>query len=323
MATGIVSISLLMHGLVVFSWILLGIGAAGYLLLLVLTLVQFRRHPDTIRGFLRDPHTRFGYFTFVAASEVLGSRLILADVPVIPLVQLGIALCMWPVIAVVVLRALRADPRHWYTEVNGSWFLISVAANSIGVLSGSLAKMRPQFTDMFAVLSMCAWVVGLIFYLTILFGVGTRVARRQLTAESLTAPYWITMGACAITVLNSSRIANLPVTAPLSGLTSWVGHIGLIVWFFATVLIPLILAAGWWRHMHHRVPLDNPVLLWSVVFPLGMYDVASTLMAQDHDLPVAQLIGNAGVWLALAAWILTIAAHAWRRVRPAQDPRAT
>src|SRR5699024_12296666 len=168
MATGIVSISLLMHGLVIFSWILLGVGAAGYLLLLVLTLVQFRRHPDKIRGFLQDPQTRFGYFTFVAASEVLGSRLILADVPVIPLVQLGIALCMWPVIAVVVLRALRADPRHWYTEVNGSWFLISVAANSIGVLSGGLDKTRSQITEMFAVRPMCACVDSRRIYVQIL-----------------------------------------------------------------------------------------------------------------------------------------------------------
>src|SRR5699024_12313290 len=119
----------------------------------------------------------------VGVSAVRGAVLRWAGVPVMPRGQRGSALCMWPVIAVLVLRALRADPRHWYTEVNGSWFLISVAANSIGVLSGSLAKMRPQFTDVFAVLSMCAWVVGLIFYLTILFGVATRVARRQLTAE--------------------------------------------------------------------------------------------------------------------------------------------
>lgn len=323
MASGIVSISLLMHGLVAFSWILLGVGAVGYVVLIALTIRQFRRHPARIRGFIQNPQTRFGYFTFVAASEVLGSRLILADVPVIPLIQLGVALCVWPVVAVVVLRALRADPQPWRNQVDGSWFLMSVAANSIGVLSGSLASMRPQFTDVFAILSISAWAVGLICYLTILYGVGTRVVRRQLTAESLTAPYWITMGACAITVLNSSRIANLPVAAPLTGLTTEVGRIGLIVWFFATMLIPVILAAGWWRHMHHRVPLDNTVMLWSVVFPLGMYDVASTLMAQDHGLPVAQVIGNAGVWLALAAWVLTIAGHAWRRLRPAGNTPAT
>lgn len=112
MASGIVSISLLMHGLVVVSWILLGVGAAGYVLLIVLTIVQFQRHPDIVRGFLQNPRTRFGYFTFVAASDVLGSRLILADVAVIPLIQLGVALCVWPVIALAVLRALRADPRH-------------------------------------------------------------------------------------------------------------------------------------------------------------------------------------------------------------------
>lgn len=316
MASGIVSVSLLMHGLEVFSWILLGVGAVGYVLLIVLTIAQVRRHPGEVRGHLQNPQTRFGYFTFVAASGVLGSRLILADVTVIPLIQLGVAVFAWPWIAWVVLRAMRADPRPWRNEVNGSWFLLSVAANSIGVLSGGLADLHPQYTDVFAVVSISAWTIGLICYLTILYGVGSRVVGKQLTAESLTAPYWITMGACAITVLNSSRIANLPVAAPLTGLTDEIGRIGLVIWFFATLLIPVILVVGWWRHMHRHIPFDSTVMLWSIVFPIGMYDVASTLMAQDHDLPVAQVIGSAGVWLALAAWVLTIASHFWRRTRP-------
>src|SRR5699024_3097828 len=119
-----------------------------------------------------------------------------------------------------------------------------------------------------------------------------------------------------IAVLNSSRILNLPVTEDFAPVTQFIGHIGLAIWIFATVLILPVLAMGWWRHMHHRIPFDSTVMLWSIVFPVGMYDVASTLVSQDYDLPVAGVIGAVGVYLALAAWVLTIASHVWRRLRP-------
>src|SRR5690606_10204761 len=96
MATGIVSISLLRHDRVLLSGLLLIIAGVGHLVLIGLTVAQLVRHPDVIRGHLRAPHTRFGYFTFVAGSEVLGSRLLLAEVPIVPVALLGIALCAWP-----------------------------------------------------------------------------------------------------------------------------------------------------------------------------------------------------------------------------------
>jgi tellurite resistance protein TehA-like permease len=63
-----------------------------------------------------------------------------------------------------------------------------------------------------------------------------------------------------------------------------------------------------WRHIVHRVPLGYEAALWSIIFPLGMYSVASySLNAEDH-LPIAGVVGEVEGWFALAAWVVTFAA---------------
>jgi tellurite resistance protein TehA-like permease len=74
-------------------------------------------------------------------------------------------------------------------------------------------------------------------------------------------------------------------------------------WAFATWLIPALLAAGWWRHVHHRVPLRYEATLWSIVFPLGMYAVAGIYLGRADHLPIVEGIGS--------AWLIAVAFVAW------------
>lgn len=58
----------------------------------------------------------------------------------------------------------------------------------------------------------------------------------------------------------------------------------------------------------HKVPLGYEAALWAIIFPLGMYSVASySLDAEDHLL-IAGVIGEVEGWFALAAWVVTFAA---------------
>ena len=54
-----------------------------------------------------------------------------------------------------------------------------------------------------------------------------------------------------------------------------VAGLSVVLWAFGTWLIPLLLALGAWRHLLRRVPLAYEPGLWSIVFPVGMYGVAS------------------------------------------------
>ena len=82
-------------------------------------------------------------------------------------------------------------------------------------------------------------------------------------------------------------------------------------WAFATWLIPALVAAGWWRHYVHRVPLKYEATWWSIIFPLGMYAVASIYLGRADSLPIVGYIGSAEIWVAFAAWAAA-AALRWR-----------
>jgi tellurite resistance protein TehA-like permease len=58
--------------------------------------------------------------------------------------------------------------------------------------------------------------------------------------------------------------------------------------------------------------------LWSLVFPLGMYALATLRLSLAADFPPLRAISHAMVWVALAAWIATAAGLAlasWRSLR--------
>lgn len=92
---------------------------------------------------------------------------------------------------------------------------------------------------------------------------------------------------------------------------------GVVFWAFATWLIPALVAAGWWRHRVHGVPLRCESSPWSVVFPLGMYAVAGIHLGRADDLPIVVLVGAAWLWVVLSAWAAVFTAmlvHLARRL---------
>jgi tellurite resistance protein TehA-like permease len=115
------------------------------------------------------------------------------------------------------------------------------------------------------------------------------------------------MGA-AISVLAGARIVEMRPSPMVQATRGLVGGVSVLLWAFGTWLIPVLVAAGWWRHRVHRVPLVYDASLWSMVFPLGMYAVAATYLSGADHLPLVGAVGAAGIWVAFAVWLLTFAA---------------
>src|SRR5699024_10963667 len=124
--------------------------------------------------------------------------------------------------------------------------------------------------------------------------------------EDAVPAYWISMGATAITVLAGSKVVLIgDNAAPMVRATrELAAGTSVIFWVFGTWLIPVLIAAGYWRHIVHRLPLRYDATLWSIIFPLGMYAVASHYLGSESvdDLPLVKTIADIEVWVALAAW---------------------
>jgi tellurite resistance protein TehA-like permease len=195
-----------------------------------------------------------------------------------------------------------------------------VASQSVAVAAATIEPVFDHARRELAVLAIMSWSVGVALYCAAGLIVSLRLMLYEFGPEELTPPYWVSMGALAITVLAGARIvqmADAPMVAVTRGL---VAGLAVVFWAFATWLIPVLIAAGWWRHAHFRVPLVYDATLWSMVFPLGMYAVAGIYLGRADHLPIVEGVGRVALWVALAAWTIVFASMCWHVVRTVLAP---
>lgn len=319
MATGIVSVSLQTNGWDAASVVLLGIAAIAYVTLVAVNVVRAIRHRAAMAADFADPARAFGFFTFVAATCVLGRRLSTEGFHDLALVLLLVAAIAWILLGYTVpwTAVLGRSGQTALGTANGTWFIWAVASQSIAVLAATLQVELDTGRDAMALLAVFSWSVGTFLYCAVGVFVGVRLLAYPFRPEHLTPPYWVAMGATAITVVAGARIvemADAPMVDATRGLIA-----GAAVFFcaFGTWLIPSLVVAGYWRHVRHRVPLRYEATLWSIVFPLGMYGVGSEFLGDVDRLPIVHAIGLGESWVALGAWAITFVAmlaNLWRTV---------
>ena len=318
MATGIISVGTWLKGSRALSTAMLVLCAVSYGVLVLLNAWRLLSYRHAVSSDFNDPRRAFGFFTFVAATNVLGVRLGVAH-PGATVALLVVSGVTWLVLGYVVpwTAVLGRQERPVVATANGSWFVWVVASQSVAVAA---ATVEPDFANgrpMLALLAVVSWSVGIFLY----GAAGTIVAFRlmlyEFGPEELTPPYWVAMGALAITVLAGARIvemANAPMVDATRGL---VAGLAVFCWAFATWLIPVLVAAGWWRHVVRRLPLRYDATLWSMVFPMGMYGVAGIYLGRADRLPLVAEVGTVSLWVAFSVWLVTFLAmvrHLWRTV---------
>ncbi len=98
----------------------------------------------------------------------------------------------------------------------------------------------------------------------------------------------------------------------------FIDGVTLIAWAWATWWIPLLVLLGIWKHGVHRAPIRYTPMLWALVFPLGMYALASLRLSLAADVPALSVVSVMMVSIALAAWAATavgLAVSSWRSYR--------
>ena len=310
MATGIVSIGMQYRGAYALSVVLLWIAGIAYAWLITLTVIRVIGFRREFLDDLTDPRRGFGMFTFVAATDVVGARLTVDGHYVPAFVLLAVGWVAWLILGYVVpwTAVLGHAARPVLQSANGTWFIWVVASQSVAVLAAALQPEVEFGRRELALLAVFSWSVGVFLYAAAGIFVSLRLLLYPLTPEDLTPPYWVAMGATAITVVAGARIvemADAPMVAATRGL---IAGASVFFWAFGTWLIAPLIAAGVWRHVVHRIPLRYEATLWSVVFPLGMYGVGADFLGHADHLPLVARIGSIEIWIALAVWAVTFIA---------------
>lgn len=332
MASGIISVGMSLNGHAALSALLLAACAISWVVLVVLTGWRLLAYRHDMTADFTDSGRAFGFFTFTAGTNVLGVRLAMGGHYLLTGTLLTVALITWLTLGYIIpwTAVLSSNQRPVVANANGTWFIWVVASQSVAVSAASLEPVFASLRDGLAVVAVFSWSVGVFLYAAAGIFVAARMMLYPLRPTDLNPPYWVAMGACAITILAAARIVEMADAPMVDATRGLIAGAAVVFWAFATWLIPVLIAAGWWRHVTHKVPLRYEATLWSVVFPLGMYAVAGIYLGQADHLPIVHGIGEAWLWVAFAAWTLTLVAMLVHLVRTvlgaaptASEPAAT
>ncbi len=322
-ATGIISTGTFLLGPSRLSRALLATAAAGLVVLSAALAARLAVFRSSVAADIRAPDRVFGFFTITAGTGVLGVRLAAAGHPLATAVLAGLAAVVW------VLQTYGVPGSLLLTRgrdsvlggVNGAWLLWVAGTQSLPAAASFLVPAWPSQSVLLATFATGLWSIGLMLYLLLVSLILLRWLTVPVTPATLGPPYWILMGATAISVLAGARILSLPAGLPVIRATAgFVEGFSFALWAFGTWWIPLLIVLGPWRHVRRHWPLSYEPTLWSVIFPLGMYSVATLSFGKVAHLSFMEPLSQPMLWVAVAAWAAVAATFLTRLARRPGTP---
>lgn len=310
MATGIISLAAHLLGWSDIARALFQLNVIVYIVLWLLTVLRMvccsRRFFSDMIDHLRGP----GFFTIVAGTSILGSQFILLRGNyLIGSTLWGVAITFWVVLTYTIFAGFTIKSKKPTLDqgISGAWLLAVVATQSISVLSALLAAHigQPGKLEMnFLALSM--WLWGGMLYIWMMSLIFYRYTFFPFSPGDLSPPYWINMGAMAISTLAGSLlIINAPDAPFLLSLLPFIKGFTVFYWATGTWWIPMLGVLALWRHLYRRFPLKYDPLYWGAVFPLGMYAASTQEMIAALKFGFLSFLPQIFLVLGLMAWTAT------------------
>lgn len=313
MATGILSIGCHFLEIPFLPQALFYLTVFSYVIVWAFTLFRIARFPKRVWTDFTSHAKGPAFFTVVAGTCVLGSQFaILQHSQLVPLVLWWIGLVLWIALIYMFLAAVTvAEPKpELENSLSGAWLILVVATQSISVL-GSLVARHMANGERALFFAFCMYLLGCMLYLPIISLIFYRWTFFRMTPVQLTPPYWINMGALAITTLAGSRlIVNASNDRLLQQLLPFLKGFTFFFWATATWWIPLLLILGAWRHFYKKIPFSYDPQYWGMVFPLGMYSTATFVLGEATQVLWLKMIAGGFMYFALLAWFATFAGMA-------------
>ena len=307
MSTGIVSISCYLLRMNWLAQILFWLNIWFYLSLMIFSILRILfYHKDFFKDMI-DHQRGPGFFTSVAGSCILGSQfIIILENYSAAFILWIIGLILWVILNYTIFTGftIKENKPPLDQGITGAWLLAVVASQSIAVLSTLMAAhMEQPFKLQMNFLALCMWLWGGMLYIWMISLIFYRYTFFRFSPGDLSPPYWINMGAMAISTLAGSLLMSSTFEAPfLESLVPFIKGFTIFYWVTGTWWIPMLFILAVWRHIYKRFPLKYDPLYWGAVFPLGMYTACTFRMADAMNIHFLDKVPQYFIYIALTAW---------------------
>lgn len=306
MSTGIISIASDLLGFNRIAYGLFYLNIVAYAIILSLQILRAVMFWDDLYNDLSNPKLSLVFFTIVAGTNILGSQFAgIANQPEIARIFWYFGIFLWTIISLSAFGILfvKCDQRI-EVVLHGGWLTATVGTQSVAVLGAMLAPKFGDYGSFVMFLSFAWWMIGSFIYMALITLIIYRLVFFKASPDALIPPYWINMGALAITTLAGSVLCiNTPKVA--GSYTDFLGFtkgFTLFFWSFGTWWIPYLIIIGIWKYGINKIPFKYNPLYWAMVFPLGMYTACTIRLSQAIQIPFIANISKYFIYAAYAAW---------------------
>lgn len=308
MATGIISIALAAQGYLQFSDIMSGVALFAWVVLLILCSLRVLLFHRAVLIDLTTPRMVFSYFTLIAATDIIGMLALNQGFTVFALVCWAMAFVFWSLLLYLAFSVLTFMSHENNVNImHGGWLITIVGTQSLVLLGAKLAPSLGEYAHYMMVEVHMLWGLGLALYGIFVTLFCYRIFFLSLKPEHISPLVWVIMGAAAISANAGTSLIEAETQVPfLAAQKPFIDAVTLMLWAWATWWIPLLVLFGLWKHVIRRFPFHYEPTVWSMVFPLGMYAVASERLGQLAEFPPMIWIAQLMIGIALLAWVLAL-----------------
>ena len=246
MATGIISIGAFLMDMQWIAMVLFFLNNIFFIILWILTILRLIWYFTFFKSDLTNHIAGTGFFTSVAGTCVLGIQyIVMFEYLIIAMALLVFGILLWLFLTYTIFTTLTTQQNKPTLDkgITGGWLTAIVATQSVSILSALIAshiKQPYRIEINFFALSM--WLWGGMFYIWMISLIFYRYTFFKFSPDDLAPPYWINMGAMAISTLGGSvLILNAPDAPFLESLLPFLKGFTVFYWATGTWWIPMLI----------------------------------------------------------------------------------
>ncbi|WMP17762.1 tellurite resistance/C4-dicarboxylate transporter family protein [Thiothrix lacustris] len=308
MATGILAIAFQMIGQLWLYEAMSVLTGIFWVVLLLLSAWRLLRFPHAVKIDLLNIRRVFAFFTLVVATNIVGILFHQHGYPQLAMACWVMAFLSWSALLYLSFSVLTfLTHPHTVNVVHGDWLSSITGTQSLVLLGLIIAPDLGEYADYMLVEVHLLWMLGLVFYGIFITLFCYRIFFKRFQPEDTSPLLWVITGAAAVGTNAGTGLLNGDVHLTfLLALHPFIDGMVMLMWAWATWWIPMLIIFGVWKHFVRRYPIAYEPAMWSMVFPLGMYAVASFRLGLAAEFPPLGWISYLMVWVAFAVWCLTL-----------------